>query len=80
VRAYNENMTNNENENEASFKDSIKKDSLDMLNMRNSPGDTVWASITNLFTRKKPLRFFDVFVGLSIFTFLLIFLAVLVFL
>lgn len=58
----------------SSFKGSIKKDTLDMLNVRNSPGDTVWASISNLFTRKKPIRFFDIFVGSAFLIFVLIFL------
>lgn len=62
----------------ASFTDSIKKDVGDMVNMRNSPGDAVWAGISNLFTRKKPVRFFDIFVALSISLLLLVFLVVLI--
>ncbi len=51
-----------ETEEEKTFHDSIKKEVSDLVTLRNSPGDTVWDSVVNVFSRRRPLRFFDIFV------------------
>lgn len=62
-----------EREEDKTFRDSVKKDVSDLINMRNSPGDTVWSSVINIFSRKRPVRFFDVFITASMFVLVVLF-------
>ena len=65
-------MSDNKDDNYNKTFTNIDDDTDDRISGFRTPGDTVWNSIGNLFTRKKPVRFFDIFVGFGFSIFALI--------